>query len=136
MAKTAETVDELMARRSHPLAAEIDALRTIIRNATPAIAERVKWNGPSYYLAANPKLLMLDEPTRGIDVGARFEIEQLIQQLAKEGTSFLLVSSELDELIRTCSRIFVMRDRTTAAELTGIQISEEAIMSAMAGGQE
>ena len=88
------------------------------------------------WLAAHPKLLMLDEPTRGIDVGARFEIEQLIQQLAKEGTSFLLVSSELDELIRTCSRIFVMRDRTTAAELTGTQISEEAIMSAMAGGHE
>lgn len=88
------------------------------------------------WLAANPRLLMLDEPTRGIDVGARFEIEQLIQQLAKEGTSFLLVSSELDELIRTCSRIFVMRDRSTAAELKGDQISEDAIMSAMAGGQE
>lgn len=58
MAKAAETVDELMAGRSHPLAAEINALRDIIRGATPLIAERVKWNGPSYYLAANPKLDM------------------------------------------------------------------------------
>ena len=55
MAKAAETVDELLARRGHPLAAEINALRTIIRNASPEIAEHVKWNGPSYYLAANPK---------------------------------------------------------------------------------
>jgi hypothetical protein len=58
MAKATETVDELMASRGHPLAAEINALRKIIRSATPAIAERVKWNGPSYYLAANPKLDM------------------------------------------------------------------------------
>jgi hypothetical protein len=57
MAKT-ETVDDLMARRGHPLAAEINALRDIIRNASPAIVEHVKWNGPSYYLAAKPKFDM------------------------------------------------------------------------------
>ena len=55
MAKAVETVDELMARRGHPFAAEINALRDIIRKASPAIAEHVKWNGPSYYLVANPK---------------------------------------------------------------------------------
>ena len=58
MAKVTETVDELLARRGHPLNAEINALRDIVRAASPAIAEHVKWNGPSYYLAANPKLDM------------------------------------------------------------------------------
>jgi len=55
MAKPVETVDELMSRRGHKLATEINALRAIIRAASPAIAEHVKWNGPSYYLLANPK---------------------------------------------------------------------------------
>ncbi len=55
MARAVQTVDDLMAARGHPLTAEINALRTILRGATPAIAEHVKWNGPSYYLAANPK---------------------------------------------------------------------------------
>lgn len=58
MAKTIETPDELMVRTEHPLKAEIEALRKIVRDATPALAERVKWNAPSYYLAANPKLDM------------------------------------------------------------------------------
>ena len=55
MAKAVETVDELMNRREHKLATEINALRAIIRAASPDIAEHVKWNGPSYYLVANPK---------------------------------------------------------------------------------
>lgn len=55
MPRAVETVDELMAKRGHPLAAEINALRALIVKASPAIAERVKWNGPSYYLVANPE---------------------------------------------------------------------------------
>lgn len=58
MPKAVETVDELMARRGHPLTAEINALRAIILKASPQIAEHVKWNGPSYYLVANPRLDM------------------------------------------------------------------------------
>lgn len=58
MAKPRGAVEEVLARRGHPLRAEIDAVRQIILGATPAIAEHVKWNGPSYYLVANPKLDM------------------------------------------------------------------------------
>lgn len=58
MAKAVETVDALLARRGHPLIAEINALRAIVRGASPDIVEHVKWNGPSYYLAANPKFDM------------------------------------------------------------------------------
>ena len=88
------------------------------------------------WLCMNPKLMILDEPTRGIDVGAKAEIEQLIQELAAEGISVLMISSELQELIRGCDRIAVMREGKKVKELTGEEISEQNIMEAIAQGHQ
>jgi branched-chain amino acid transport system ATP-binding protein len=78
-------------------------------------------------LALDPKVLLLDEPTRGIDVGAKAEIYHLIEELAAEGHSVVVVSSELPEVIRLADRVLVMRDGTVAAELDRADLSEQAI---------
>ncbi|MBI5864625.1 MAG: sugar ABC transporter ATP-binding protein [Planctomycetes bacterium] len=84
------------------------------------------------WLATDPKLLILDEPTRGIDIGARAEIERLIDELRGEGRGILLISSELEELVRACSRLVVLRDRRKVAELAGADVTEHAVMEAIA----
>lgn len=84
------------------------------------------------WLAMNPRFLILDEPTRGIDVGAHAEILRLIQEITKEGMAVLLISSELDELVAVCDRVIVVRDRRHVAELDGDRITSEAIVQAIA----
>ena len=85
--------------------------------------------------AANPELLILDEPTRGIDVGTKTEIQKMAVELAKsQGMAVVFISSEMDEMVRTCSKLIVMRDRKKVAELTGNDISSEGVMRAIAGG--
>ena len=84
------------------------------------------------WLATDPRLLILDEPTRGIDVGAKQEIERLIADLIRRGMGVLFISSELPEVVRTCSRISVLRDRRTVAELSGELLTEERVMEAIA----
>ncbi|MGA3056795.1 MAG: sugar ABC transporter ATP-binding protein [Candidatus Limnocylindrales bacterium] len=84
------------------------------------------------WLAANPRLLILDEPTRGIDVGTKADIQKLVLSLAEEGKSCVFVSSELDEVLRTSHRIVVMRDRAKVNEFSG-QVDEKGIMQAIAG---
>jgi ABC-type sugar transport system ATPase subunit len=79
-----------------------------------------------------PRLVIMDEPTRGIDVGAKREIEDLIRRMAGEGISVLLISSEFDELIRNCDRIEVIRDGTNMKTLTGDEITENNIIRAIA----
>jgi ribose transport system ATP-binding protein len=86
------------------------------------------------WLCTDPQLLILDEPTRGIDVGAKQEIAELVAELADDGLSVLLVSSELEELINGCDRVVVLRDGETVRELEGAAISEDAIVQAMAEG--
>jgi ribose transport system ATP-binding protein len=88
------------------------------------------------WLCMNPKLLILDEPTRGIDVGAKAEILSLIRELAGQGLGVLMISSELEEVVEAASRVFVLRDGRTAAELTGEAVNEQSVMTAMAHGQE
>ncbi|MGA0539780.1 sugar ABC transporter ATP-binding protein [Neotabrizicola sp. VNH66] len=88
------------------------------------------------WLAMNPRFLILDEPTRGIDVGAHAEILHLIHQLVDEGMSLLVISSELDELIAVSNRVIVLRDRRHIAELTGDTITGEAIMRAIAATED
>jgi galactofuranose transport system ATP-binding protein len=84
------------------------------------------------WLCMNPKFLILDEPTRGIDVGAKEEIQALIGQLAAEGLGVLMISSEIEEIVEGSDRVFVMREGRTVAELEGAAITESAIMAAMA----
>jgi monosaccharide-transporting ATPase len=86
------------------------------------------------WLCMNPKLLILDEPTRGIDVGAKAEILGLVRELARNSLGVLMISSELEELVEAASRIFVLRDGITVAEVAGHRISEDAVMTAMAHG--
>jgi galactofuranose transport system ATP-binding protein len=84
------------------------------------------------WLAANPSLLLLDEPTRGIDVGAHAEIIRLIRRLCGEGLSLIVASSELEELVAFSDKVVVLRDRRKAVELEGEQINQQAIMHAIA----
>ena len=86
------------------------------------------------WLAANPRLLILDEPTRGIDVGTKADIQRLVVSLAEEGKSCVFISSELDEVLRTSHRVIVMRDRAKASEFSG-EVDEKGIMQAIAGSE-
>ena len=85
------------------------------------------------WLETKPRVLILDEPTRGVDVGAKREIYNLIHRLADEGTAIIVISSELPEIIGVCERVVVMREGQTVAELAGSQITEENIMLRAAG---
>ncbi|WP_425514230.1 sugar ABC transporter ATP-binding protein [Deinococcus aestuarii] len=86
------------------------------------------------WLCMNPKLLILDEPTRGIDVGAKGEIQALLSELAREGLGVLMISSELEELAEGADRVVVMRDGRSVAELPRQGLTQDAIMTAMAHG--
>ncbi|MEO3433649.1 sugar ABC transporter ATP-binding protein [Inquilinus sp. CAU 1745] len=86
------------------------------------------------WLCLGPRLLLLDEPTRGIDVGAKAEILSLIKDLARDGLGVLMISSEIEELVEDCDRIVVLRDGRSVATLTGDAIGEDSIMAAMATG--
>ncbi len=88
------------------------------------------------WLLANPVYLILDEPTRGIDIGTKIEIQKLVLKLASEGKSITFISSEIDEMLRTCSRLVVMRDRKTVGELKGDDLTQNKIMATIAGGEE
>lgn len=85
------------------------------------------------WLATNPELLILDEPTRGIDIGAKAEIQKIVMKLAKEGMSCVFISSEMEEMLRCCKRMFVLRDKEIVAEMTGENINEASIMQQIAG---
>jgi monosaccharide-transporting ATPase len=88
------------------------------------------------WLAMSPKVLLLDEPTRGIDVGAKAEVQALIDELAAEGLAILLVSSEVEEVVEGSSRVVVLRDGSIGAELTGVHVDEEHLLAALAGDPE
>jgi len=86
------------------------------------------------WLATNPQVLILDEPTRGIDVGTKAEIQKLVLELADEGKACLFISSELDEVLRTSHRIAVLREREKVAEFSG-EVDEQEIMQSIAGSE-
>ncbi len=85
------------------------------------------------WLLTNPQYLILDEPTRGIDVGTKIEIQKLVLQLAEEGVSVSFISSEIEEMLATCSRLIVMRDRNIVGELKGEDMTQTSIMHTIAG---
>jgi monosaccharide-transporting ATPase len=84
------------------------------------------------WLATEPRILLLDEPTRGIDVGAKAEVQALIDELASEGLGVLLISSDLEELVEGSDRVVVLKDGTVVGELAGGDLTEEGIMSTIA----
>jgi ABC-type sugar transport system ATPase subunit len=83
------------------------------------------------WLASNPRVLIMDEPTRGIDVGAKAEIHRLMSQLAQQGLAILMISSELPEIMGMSDRILVMREGRIVAEFSRAQASQEQIAAAM-----
>jgi galactofuranose transport system ATP-binding protein len=85
------------------------------------------------WLATQPELIILDEPTRGIDIGAKAEIEQLIAKLRADGVAVLFISSEIEEVLRNSTRIIVLRERRKVAELTGAEIDLHRLLQVMAG---
>jgi simple sugar transport system ATP-binding protein len=88
------------------------------------------------WLATDPRLLILDEPTRGIDIGTKTEIQKLILSLADQGKAVIFISSELEEVVRCSHRVMVMRDRQKVAELVGEQVNQNQIMQTIAGRSE
>lgn len=88
------------------------------------------------WLLTHPEYLILDEPTRGIDVGTKLEIQKLVRKLSEEGMSVTFISSEVEEMLRTCSRLIVMRDRHIVGELTGNDLNQTQVMKTIAGGEE
>ena len=87
------------------------------------------------WLLTHPQYLILDEPTRGIDVGTKTEIQRLVLKLAEEGMSITFISSEIEEMLRTCSRLIVMRDRKIVGELKGEELTQSNVMFTIAGGE-
>ncbi len=87
------------------------------------------------WLLTNPDFLILDEPTRGIDVGTKTEIQKLVVKLAEQGMAVVFISSEIEEMLRTCDRMMVMRDGAKVGELSDDEMNQSTIMSTIAGGQ-
>ncbi|WP_415953426.1 sugar ABC transporter ATP-binding protein [Streptomyces sp. KLOTTS4A1] len=84
------------------------------------------------WLVTRPRLLILDEPTRGIDVGAKAQIQKVVAELAAEGMAVVFISAELEEVVRVSDRVVVLRDRRKVAELDGHDVSVEDVMTAIA----
>ena len=127
-----ETVDELVAK----YVAALD-----IRPADPEVRAGSLSGGNQQkvllarWLLTTPKLLILDEPTRGIDVGAKAEIQKLVASLAEDGMGVLYISAELEEVLRLSHSVGVLRDRTLVARLAnGADLTEERIMQTIASG--
>jgi rhamnose transport system ATP-binding protein len=87
-------------------------------------------------LAREPNVLLLDEPTRGVDVGAKSEIYRLMDDLAKEGKAILLISSELEEVLSMADRVLVMREGRISGEFSRSEATQESVMTAATGGTE
>jgi ABC-type sugar transport system ATPase subunit len=106
---------------------KISSLKQVVKNLSGGNQQKVvigKW------LATNPVVLILDEPTRGIDVGAKAEVHRIITELADEGVSILLISSELPEILHISDRILVMHDGRITANLSRKEADQETIMKA------
>ncbi|WP_407428282.1 sugar ABC transporter ATP-binding protein [Treponema sp.] len=88
------------------------------------------------WLVTNPDFLILDEPTRGIDVGTKTEIQKLIVQLAGEGLTVMFISSEIEEMLRTVNRLCVLRDGSKVGELVNNNLTQQDVMAAIAGGEK
>jgi len=87
-------------------------------------------------LCTEPKILILDEPTRGIDVGAKAEVQALISELSEQGLAVLMISSEPEEVVQACDRVVVLRDGAVVGTLTGEELTEDKLVETIAGGHQ
>jgi ribose transport system ATP-binding protein len=126
-ARQREIVDKFMKR----LAIKASSAEQKIRELSGGNQQKVLL---ARWLCTDPKLLILDEPTRGIDVGAKAEIQALIRELADQGLGVLMISSELEEITEGADRVFVLSDGRTVADLSHAEASAGAIIAAMAHG--
>ena len=126
-ARQREIVDKFMKR----LAIKASSAEQKVRELSGGNQQKVLL---ARWLCTDPKLLILDEPTRGIDVGAKAEIQALIQELADQGLGVLMISSELEEITEGADRVFVLSDGRTVADLSHAEASVGAIIAAMAHG--
>jgi galactofuranose transport system ATP-binding protein len=126
-ARQREIVDRLVKRLGIRLASPDQKIRELSGGNQQKVL-LARW------LCLQPKLLILDEPTRGIDVAAKAEIQGLIRELARDGLGVLMISSELEELTEGCHRVSVLRDGRSVAAFDHAQATEHAIMTAMAHG--
>ncbi|WP_019586208.1 sugar ABC transporter ATP-binding protein [Deinococcus apachensis] len=126
-ARQAEVVDRFIARLGIKTAGPDQKIRELSGGNQQKVL-LARW------LCLNPKLLLLDEPTRGIDVGAKAEIQSLLSELAREGMGVLMISSELEELAEGSNRVVVLRDGHSVAELPREGLTQDAIMTVMAHG--
>ena len=114
-------------------------LKTVYRSVAQPVKQLSGGNQQKVVLAkwllTEPKILILDEPTRGVDVGAKAEIHRLIRQLVADGLSILVVSSDLPELLSLSDRVLVMREGNLVAELPAAEATPDRVMIA-ATGQE
>ncbi len=136
-----ETMRLVALRREHQLAQQLSER---LRVRTPSVAQTVgllsggnqqkvvlgKW------LARTPRVLILDEPTRGVDVGARSEIYALMQELANQGVAVWMISSDLEEILGMSDRVVVLHEGRVAGELGRAELSEEAVMHLATGGAQ
>lgn len=88
------------------------------------------------WLLTDPDFLILDEPTRGIDIGTKTEIQKLVLKLADEGKSIVFISSEVEEMLRTCSTLHILRDGKKVGQISGDDLRQDKIMETIAGGEE
>ncbi|MDD2958972.1 MAG: sugar ABC transporter ATP-binding protein [Lachnospiraceae bacterium] len=129
MAKQCEIADKFI----ELLQIKCASRETLIRQLSGGNQQKVilaRW------LATNPDFLILDEPTRGIDIGTKTEIQKLVLKLANEGTSLIFISSEIEEMLRTCNRMAVLRDGTKVGEIEGHEMNQMNVMKVIAGGEQ
>jgi ribose transport system ATP-binding protein len=126
--KNQDAVVDVFMRRLHIKASGPDQIISELSGGNQQKVMIARW------LAMSPKVLLLDEPTRGIDVGAKAEVQALIDELAAEGLAIVLVSSEVEEVVEGSGRVIVLRDGAVETELTGASVTEEDLLAALAGG--
>jgi ribose transport system ATP-binding protein len=125
--KSQDAVVDVFMRRLHIKASGPDQIVSELSGGNQQKVMIARW------LAMSPKVLLLDEPTRGIDVGAKAEVQALIDELAAEGLAIVLVSSEVEEVVEGSGRVIVLRDGTIETELTGESVTEDRLLEALAG---
>ncbi|HVI40932.1 MAG TPA: sugar ABC transporter ATP-binding protein [Anaerovoracaceae bacterium] len=127
--KVTEIVDQYIER----LRIKTPSQQQLIRNLSGGNQQKILL---ARWLCMSPELIILDEPTRGIDVGAKAEIEEVIQELSAEGMAVLYISSEIEELVRGCDRVIVLKEGYSVSELAGENITQSNLLAAIAGSKK